>query len=460
MITLPHRLILLQACLSLCSGSALALSLTVSGSPAPADMVCPNSVAPAVIPAPAAKKSGPPQDVLEVPAREVVAEAEALPTPYAHQHIPLRPTSHAMPAAIGIWGDSHLAAGFFTDELVTSLGLKKEDIKPGFLPPTMGRAGVRLPIRKYCKSPGWRFNNAYVARGDMQQSGPGLTVLENTGDDSTLWLDFRNQDSQPALKQLTVLFREITEQPVLLEVKVDDDVAQQVVLAPGENQLQLSGMLPLSQLKLRVISGALGIEGFVPVYVAPARLKLDIFGIPGATARSWRVIDPLYLQTRLNNAGYDLVVLEYGTNEGADRNFNAESYKTALAGSLRGMKTAFPNAQCLLIGPPDRGILVKKAARSSKKTAGKKSAAALRAEMLAYANTHARIAEIQKNMAQANGCGFWDWQLAMGGPGAAYQWYFKSAPWMAKDLTHLTRTGYQESARMFATDIGMAEWLK
>ena len=397
---------------------------------------------------------------MEVPERDAVAEAEVLPGSYMHQHIPLTPGTHAMPPAIAIWGDSHLAAGFFTDELVASLGLKKEDVKPGFLPPTMGRAGVRLPIRKYCKSPGWQFSNAYVARGDMQKAGPALTVLENTRDDSMLWVDFRDQDKLPALQQLTVLFREISGQPVVLEVQVDDDLPRQVVLEQGENQLQLGGQLPLSQLKLRVVSGTLGLEGFAPVYVAPARLKLDIFGIPGATARSWRVIDPLYLQARRYNTAYDMVVLEYGTNEGADRNFNAESYKTALAGSLQGMKTAYPNAQCLLIGPPDRGILVRKTSRSSKKTAGKKTASALRANMLAYANTHARIAEIQKSMAQANGCGFWDWQLAMGGPGSAYQWYFKASPWMAKDLTHLTRTGYQESARRFASDIGCAEWLK
>ena len=462
---LLRRFVLFQACLCLYSGSALAVSLEVSGSSNPGELVCPRFVA-----SPATRPSQPavPQEELEAPPLEDIEEIIELPGKHAPQHLLMNSGRHSALPSIGFWGDSHLAAAFFSDELVSALGLSKEDAKPGFLPPTMGRGGVRLPIRKHCKSPGWRFANAYVARGDMLKVGPALTALENTRDDVALWVDFRYQDARPALEQLTVFFREIDDQPVVLEVEVDDVAVRQVVLEKGESQLQLNGTQAFSQLKLRVAKGALAIEGFAPVYVSPARLKLDIFGIPGATARSWRVADPHYLRTRLTDPEYDLVILEYGTNEGADRKFDPDSYRASLTASIRGMKEAFPNAQCMLIGPTDRGLLVKKHAHANtkKKGAGKNAlkdrqrVLASRAELLRFAHVHARIAEIQNSLAQTYGCAFWDWQLAMGGPGGAYKWFYKTPPLMAKDLIHLTRKGYQESARQFLEDSGIGEWLK
>lgn len=452
-----YRFTLLQTCLCLFSGSVLALTLDVSGSPNPSEMECPKSVAPVV------KSPRVQQEELDPPVREEVEKSVEFPETYSHQHLRPAMTHHTMPPSIGIWGDSHLAAGFFTDELVASLALNKEDAKPGFMPPTMGRAGVRLPIKKFCKSSGWRLANAYVARGELQKFGPALTRLENIQDDTSLWIDFRYQNNQPALEQLTVLFGAAREQAVVLEVNVDDAPPQQIMLEKGENQLLLHATHPFSQLRLRVISGSLSIEGFAPVYVSHPRMRLDIFGIPGATAHSWQVIDPVYLRARLNSPEYDMVILEYGTNEGADRNFDAEKYKAALTGSLQGMKSAFPNAQCLLIGPTDRGTLLKKQQKSAKNRLASKIGKAepvLREQMLKYASVHARIAEIQKSVALANSCGFWDWQLAMGGPGSAYKWFFSNPPLMAKDLTHLTRLGYQKSARMFVGDMGIAEWLK
>lgn len=460
---LLHRFTLFQACFCLWSSAALAVSLEVSGSPNPGEMICPRFVG-----SPAKPSLARPHEELEAPSIEDIEETMEMPGNLPSQRIRLNPAHRSGIPSIGFWGDSHLAAAFFTDELVNSLGFNKADVRPGFLPPTMGRGGVRLPIRKYCKSPGWRFANAYAARGEAQKVGPALTALENTQEDVVLWIDFRSQETRPALEQLTVLFREIGDQPVMLEIEVDDGPAQEVVLEKGESRLELKGETALSQLRLRVVKGTLAIEGFAPTYVSPARLRLDIFGIPGATARSWKVADPMYLRTRLADPEYDLVILEYGTNEGADRNFDPEGYRASLAASLRGMKDAFPNAQCLLIGPTDRGVLVKKRPRggAKKKLAAKgvrkdgRQAVASRGELLKYAHVHARIAEIQKSLAQIHGCGFWDWQLAMGGPGGAYKWLFKTPPLMAKDLIHLTRAGYQESAHLFVADTGIGEWLK
>lgn len=449
------RYFLLQACLYGYSASALALSLAVSGSQNPEDLVCPGTVSKAT---PSVVKPSPSQP-REASMPNAASDVNSPRTPPIHESA----ADYAIPSSIGFWGDSHLAAGFFSDELVLELGLNKSDVKPGFLPPTMGRAGVRLPIRKYCKSAGWRFADAYVARHEQQQVGPALTVLENTREDSMLWVDFRNHEAGPALQRLTVLFREISEAPVVLEIGVDDATPQRVLLEKGESRLELNPAHPLSQLKLQVVSGSLGLEGFAPVYTTPSRLKLDIFGIPGSTVRSWRILDPLYLQSRLDQPSYKLVILEYGTNEGADRNFDIESYQSGLNNSLRGMRAAFPYAKCLLIGPTDRGTRLSRSSRNKPEPqypGDAIEALASQPNLLEYANIHAHIAGIQKSLAQTYGCHFWDWQAAMGGPGGAYEWLNKSPPLMAKDLTHLTRIGYETSARMLAKEIALKAWLQ
>lgn len=456
-----HRFTLFLFCLIL-AFTASAVSLELSGSPHPSEMVCPGGHA--------SEASAPAMDeVVVVPS---LIDLEELMKPneigLSQNARPNFNNKRSRFQLIGFWGDSHLAAAFFSDEFVKLMGLSNADVKPSFLPPTMGRGGVRLPIRSYCKSSGWRFANTYTAHGEMTKVGPALTVLENMQDDVLLWVDFRYKENLPALEQLVIVFREIGDQSVMLEVGVDDAPVQQVLLKKGESQLQISGVKAFSQLKLRVVKGDLAIEGFAPSYISPAHLRLDIFGIPGATVRSWALVDPLYLRSRLTNPEYDLVIFEYGSNEGADRNFDSENYRALLTASLRGMKTVFPNAQCVLIGPPDRGLLVRKRlhVKTHKKflskdvRKGARKEGLSRGDLLKYASVNARIAEIQKSLAQSNSCVFWDWQLAMGGQGGAYKWFYRNPRLMAKDLLHLTKTGYQESARLFFDDIGIGEWIK
>ena len=56
------------------------------------------------------------------------------------------------PLRVALWGDSHLAAGFFSQELARVLGLTPEQVQAARWPATVGRAGVRLPLRKSCAS--------------------------------------------------------------------------------------------------------------------------------------------------------------------------------------------------------------------------------------------------------------------------------------------------------------------
>jgi lysophospholipase L1-like esterase len=159
------------------------------------------------------------------------------------------------------------------------------------------------------------------------------------------------------------------------------------------------------------------------VYEGKTQVILDVFSIPGATAKGWRVVDTAHLrQQDPLESGYDVVILQSGTNESLDPDFKAAVYESQLNASLTRLKAAYPRARCVLIGPPD--------ARRS-------------------ANTLRLINDSQFRLAMAKGCTHWHWQKTMGGPGASVHWLSQGL--MQTDLLHLTPAGYEQSARSFVS---------
>jgi lysophospholipase L1-like esterase len=177
-------------------------------------------------------------------------------------------------------------------------------------------------------------------------------------------------------------------------------------------------------------------------------LYLDTLGIPGATVRGWKALDAERLRLQGGASAYDLVVLEYGTNEGNDRNLDLQKYAADLRASLHKLRQLYPDSLCVLIGPTDRGTLVPSS-----------EASAPQRDLLEYALIHRRIGEVQAAIGREHGCAYWSWQDAMGGPGAAYSWMGQTPALMAKDLTHLTVAGYRLSARKFVADTRLARYL-
>jgi hypothetical protein len=60
-------------------------------------------------------------------------------------------------------------------------------------------------------------------------------------------------------------------------------------------------------------------------YTKLVSVYFDTFGIPGATGLSWKNMSPSYFRERGMGA-CDLVLFQYGTNEGDRRPFNLVQY--------------------------------------------------------------------------------------------------------------------------------------
>jgi lysophospholipase L1-like esterase len=169
---------------------------------------------------------------------------------------------------------------------------------------------------------------------------------------------------------------------------------------------------------------------------ARAGVLVDALGINGAqvfTALRW---SEEHFAKQLRRRSPDLVVLAYGTNEALDPKLDTADYERALVELLGRVSRAVPSASCLLLGPPDL------ARRSSAEHEG----------WVTWPPV-LDIVAVQKRVASAAGCAFYDQLEAMGGPGSMAQWAAEAEPRGAHDRVHLTRVGYIQLGTSFAADL-------
>ena len=360
------------------------------------------------------------------------------------------------PLRVALWGDSHLAAGFFSQELARLLGLAAEQVQAARWPATVGRAGVRLPLRKSCASGTWRYEPAHADAAAAERSGPGLVSMASAELGASVAWDLRSAEGLAQRTQLQLLYEQ-GEAPLRLSVQVDGGEPQTVTLQgpAGPARLVLQAQTPLSTLRVTLLQGRWRWHALQAPAPEGTRLQLDVFGYPGATVAGWKLGGSAYNRAFWSGQDHELVVLAFGTNEGNVQPFDAAAYAQTLEAAVAAWRAQFPQAACALIGPGDRGVLVPRAGGKKRaKSKAKSKVRAPQADLLRFTRVHAQINRLQQQVAQAHGCRFWSAQDAMGGAGGAYRWQAQQPAWMARDLIHFTVPGYQQLARQWAADMG------
>lgn len=168
--------------------------------------------------------------------------------------------------------------------------------------------------------------------------------------------------------------------------------------------------------------GAVRLYGVVLETDTPG-VVVDTLGLEGARAANLLVWDEAVWADAVRRRAPDLVVLSYGTNESSDLDAPIESYREELTQVLDRTRRAAPTASCILLGPSDY-------------PAGEPRLAA--------------IIAVQRELARTAGCGFWDAQAFMGGPGSMAAWVTSEPPLAQADGLHTTRRGAVRKAAAFA----------
>lgn len=134
-----------------------------------------------------------------------------------------------------------------------------------------------------------------------------------------------------------------------------------------------------------------------------------------------------------------LIILAFGTNEGFGDRLVEADYEQQFEARLLALKAAAPNADFLIVGPPDANRM------GANCTPAKIRARAPGCVWTTPPNV-AVVRALQKKIAERYGLRFWDWSLVMGGAGGAHRWAEMQPPLMHTDHVHQKPEGYARSA--------------
>lgn len=194
------------------------------------------------------------------------------------------------------------------------------------------------------------------------------------------------------------------------------------------------------------------------------------FGIPGANADTPSRWDDALVRDGLAALNPDLIILGYGTNEGFHDGLDPQAYQGRVAALLGRLRDGAPQADFLILGPPDALRFPRFARARNKDAAASAPCRALSAvEVQNYARLknekspqlarwHAppKLAVVRsalKRVAQRHGAHFWDWSSVMGAPCGIHAWARAEPPLAASDRVHLRSSGAKRSAEMLFKEL-------
>lgn len=330
-----------------------------------------------------------------------------------------------------VWlGDSHTAADFWTGVVRRALGERFGVGGPGFL-----RAGVhpyRHDLVKVGREGRFRVQPDSPARRTPQGDGVfglgGMRVLPDVGARATIELDAR-AFAGPAhfevwyrLSPGSALRVELGKQVLALTESSGERV-------PGSPiaRVKLTGM-PGEVLGITATAGAPEIFGVVAERAEPG-VVLDAAGIDGArlaTPLAWAE-EPFVAEIAARQPA--LVAVAYGTNEVFDA-VRVDRYAEQLRALVGRLRRGAPNADCLVVGPPDS------AARGG--------------------GSEPRVLEIdrlEQQTAHELGCAYLSAFALMGGEGS-FARFMQETPRLARpDRIHLTPKGYEKLGEATAREL-------
>jgi lysophospholipase L1-like esterase len=329
-----------------------------------------------------------------------------------------------------LWlGDSHTAADYLTGALRARLQARFGAAGPGFV-----RIGVKpyrhTQVRWSCDGP-WRVEPAQPSRRAPFDDGVlGLSGMRTFPDEAPAQAGF---ELSPGTAHGELHWQLWFSLPAGASFRVSLGGGSQVISRSSATpELPGAGFSSLAldsavsdKLELVTTGGAPRFYGLIAEGSEPG-FVLDAVGIDGArlaTALAWGEAS---FEGAVRARAPSLVAFAFGTNEAFDAD-KLEKYRPQYQAMLARVRVAAPDADCLLVGPPDGNA--------------------------ATGGSEPRVAEIdalQRSIAGELGCGYVSQLEIMGGPGGYTRWAQKSPSLARGDRLHLSVKGYEVVANSIA----------
>ncbi|MGP8250531.1 MAG: GDSL-type esterase/lipase family protein [Terracidiphilus sp.] len=322
------------------------------------------------------------------------------------------------------WGDSHTAADMFTGEARRVFQDQFGDGGIGFAYPGHPFAGYRLFGSRHGQSTRWKTEGThFLDLGDGELGMGGISISATRAgewvslDASCTGLDLEFL-AQPGGGSLS--FTDNGGDPIEVNSAAD-------TIGPGS--FHYSCPAGDRHFVLTKEDGSpVTLLGWVATQPG---VTWESIGINGAEAPLILRWDQKLLSQYIKDNSPALVVLAYGANEAASKDWDEDSYRAAFANIIDTIHNYVPESSILVLGPADRSTLQHRAWRT-------------------FAGTD-KIVEAQRAVCRTHGCAYWNWQQRMGGEGSMQQWAY--AGWAQPDHTHFTGDGYRALADALMSDL-------
>lgn len=180
---------------------------------------------------------------------------------------------------------------------------------------------------------------------------------------------------------------------------------------------------------------------------------VEAFGINGATLSTLENRDPEILRRELVARPPALLILEFGTNEATDADFDGEAYAAQLTRQVQRLRQILPRSGIMLMGVPDAGRPVRlPPIRRGRHMVQQRQPTGCAAATPLVALSRVRAA--QRAVVQSQNLGYFDWSAEVTQSTCRLQALASGdAPLMRGDYVHFTPDGYKLTAEKLYAQI-------
>jgi len=377
------------------------------------------------------------------------------PQPMRHFHEALRSLAQGKrkdKVHIAFYGASSVAADRYTGYLRRYLQHRFGDAGPGFvaLVPLWRwhrHDAVRLDASKH-----WRIEHAQRKEGKLDgRYGLLGASAHTTNKRAKATLKAKKSASDVSAIELWYL-----EQPDGGSAQVEV-MGQSLTLATAGSEPK-AAVLPVEGMEPGRASISIRPKGDGEVRLFGATLErddsgvvLDALGIGGTRAANMLLWDEPIWRDGLERRAPALWVLAYGANEAVDEDETIETYRANLEGVVARLSAAAPDASCLLLAPVDFMMPDLEPLEDGSLPKPEPDTPWIERTRCT------EIIEVQREVAAASGCGFFDAKAMMGGNGSMHAWANADPPLAKQDHLHFTPLGYLYLGQVLADAI-MADY--
>lgn len=191
---------------------------------------------------------------------------------------------------------------------------------------------------------------------------------------------------------------------------------------PGPGYLPLKLPPHTKHIEVRVKHGTVRMFG-IEFLRGESGVVYNSLGLNGAYSSVLaKFFDANHWGEQLKHYQPDLVIVNYGTNESMYANYVNYAYRKEMREVIRRIRTAVPDASILVMSPMDRG---------ERDATGE----------ITTVPTLLRLVSMQQQIADEDGCGYFNTFQAMGGPGTMGKWYAAEPRLVGADFIHPMPSG-------------------